>query len=120
MLKFSVLLSLFAGLLPCYAAEFMTVTFDVRHEWRSRVPAVVHVDGTARVQTVNQQSNPILHELLTVIGELTGVPVLLNTSFNLEDEPIVCRPADAFRTFARSELDELFIGRYIVSRKKNL
>ena len=101
-------------------SPYMLFAVNVRENARAMLRAVTHVDGTARVQTVNQQSNPILHELLTVIGELTGVPVLLNTSFNLEDEPIVCRPADAFRTFARSELDELFIGRYIVSRKKNL
>jgi carbamoyltransferase len=80
------------------------------------LPAVTHVDGTARVQTVNRRQNEIFHELLVAFGELTGVPVLLNTSFNVAGEPIVETPADALRTFAASEMDLLVLGDVVVQR----
>jgi carbamoyltransferase len=80
------------------------------------LPAVTHVDGTARVQTVNRRQNEIFHELLVAFGELTGVPVLLNTSFNVAGEPIVETPADALRTFGASEMDLLVLGDVVVHR----
>ena len=82
----------------------------------SSLPAVTHVDGTARVQTVNRRQNEIFHELLMGFGELTGVPVLLNTSFNVAGEPIVETPADALRTFTASEMDLLVLGDFVVHR----
>ncbi|OGQ93228.1 MAG: hypothetical protein A2284_00030, partial [Deltaproteobacteria bacterium RIFOXYA12_FULL_61_11] len=84
---------------------------------RSRaLPAVTHVNGTARVHTVSQEANPIYHRLLTAFGRRTGVPVLLNTSFNTSGEPIVCSPEDALKTFLRTELRYLAVGPFLVEK----
>src|SRR5204863_2948810 len=77
---------------------------------RSDVPAVTHVDYSARIQTVHANTNPLFHRLLTRFKEITRCPVLVNTSFNVRGEPIVCTPEDAFRCFMGNELDVLAIG----------
>src|SRR4029079_11995177 len=77
---------------------------------RSDVPAVTHVDYSARIQTVHEDTNPRFHSLLTAFDRLTGCPVLVNTSFNVRGEPIVCTPDDAFRCFMGCELDALAVG----------
>jgi len=74
------------------------------------IPAVTHVDGSARIQTVDNATNPMFHSLLEEFGNQTGCPVLVNTSFNVRGEPIVCTPEDAFACFLRSGLDALAIG----------
>src|SRR5262249_12355235 len=76
---------------------------------RSTVPAVTHVDWSARVQTVDDERNPRLHKLLTRLHQETGCPVLINTSFNVRGEPIVCSPADAYRCFMASDIDVLVV-----------
>jgi carbamoyltransferase len=83
---------------------------------RSEIPAVTHVDYSARVQTVHANTNPLFHQLLTRFKALTGCPVLVNTSFNVRGEPIVCTPADAFRCFMGNELDMLVIGKCILHK----
>jgi carbamoyltransferase len=100
----------------CRPAPFMIITFDVRPEKRAAIPAVTHADNTARVQTVSRAANPRYYALLQEFDRLTGVPVLLNTSFNLKGEPIVCSPTDAIRTFYSSGLDFLVLGRYVVAK----
>lgn len=97
-----------------HPAEFMTVTFDVKEEWRSRIPAVVHVDGTARPQLVRADRNPLYHALIKRYGELSGIPVILNTSFNVHEEPIVCAPAEGIRALSEDRIDALAIGPYWV------
>jgi carbamoyltransferase len=77
---------------------------------RSDIPAVTHVDYSARIQTVHEDTNPRYHELLSAFERLTGCPVLVNTSFNVRGEPIVCTPDDAFRCFMGTELDALAVG----------
>jgi carbamoyltransferase len=77
---------------------------------RSEIPAVTHVDYSARVQTVHAETNPRYHKLIKQFGALTGCPILVNTSFNVRGEPIVCTPEDAFRCFMGTELDVLVIG----------
>src|SRR3989339_1897293 len=81
---------------------------------RSEIPAVTHVDYSARVQTVNKRDNPLYHALIERFYEKTGCPVIVNTSFNVRGEPIVESPLDAYRCFARTELDALVIGNYIL------
>lgn len=81
---------------------------------RSEIPAVTHVDYSARIQTVHRQTNPLFHELLSRFKELTGCPVLVNTSFNVRGEPIVCTPEDAFRCFMGNELDLLVVGNCVL------
>lgn len=97
-----------------HPAEFMTVTFDVREEWKPRIPAVVHVDGTARPQLVRADRNPLYHALIKRYGELSGIPVILNTSFNVHEEPIVCAPAEGIRALAEDRIDALAIGPFWV------
>ncbi|HWK71707.1 MAG TPA: carbamoyltransferase C-terminal domain-containing protein [Burkholderiaceae bacterium] len=97
-------------------APFMLFVFDVLQDKADMIPAVRHIDGTARVQTVTHSQNALLHELLTAFGEKTGVPVLVNTSFNTRGEPVVCSPRDALESFWTSPLDALVIGRYLVEK----
>ncbi len=92
-------------------ARFMSGVFPVRPEWRERLAAVTHVDGTARVQTLDREMDPLLHDLLTAYGRRSGAPVLLNTSFNLAGEPIVNRVVEGYSTFRRSGVDVLVAGR---------
>ena len=81
---------------------------------RSVIPAVTHVDHSARIQTVDKIRNPLLHQLLDCFRQLTGVPILVNTSFNIRGEPIVCSPEDAYRCFCGTEMDILVLGNFII------
>jgi carbamoyltransferase len=83
---------------------------------RSTIPAVTHVDYSARIQTVDQERNPRLHGLMTAFHELTGCPVIVNTSFNVRGEPIVCTPEDAYRCFLGTEMDILVLGNTVVHK----
>jgi carbamoyltransferase len=98
-------------------SPFMLFVFDVRSEQAHRIPAVRHVDGTARVQTVNRTQHPLYYDLLTAFQRRTGVPVLVNTSFNTRGEPIVCSPRDAIESFWTSPLDALVIGSFLLEKK---
>ncbi len=97
-------------------SPFMIVTSQVRPEKRSVIPSVTHVDGSARPQTVEQDVNPLYWRLIREFGNRTGVPVIMNTSFNLRGEPIVCSPTDAIRTFYSSGLDTLMLGNYLINK----
>lgn len=97
-----------------YTAEFMTITYTCTDWMRRKCPAVVHVDNTARPQLVDKVSNPGFYKILKHYFELTGIPTVLNTSFNMHEEPIVCTPEDAVRAFMQAELDVLAIGNYLV------
>jgi carbamoyltransferase len=77
---------------------------------RSQIPAVTHVDGSARIQTVHEATNPRFHALLSAFHDRTGCPLLVNTSFNVRGEPIVCTPEDAFRCFMSTDIDILVAG----------
>ena len=101
-------------------ARFMSGVFPVRPEWRERLAAVTHVDGTARVQTVDRDASPRFHALLEAYGRRTGIPVLLNTSFNLAGEPIVSRAVEGYSTFRRSGIDLLVAGRTLVDKRTAL
>jgi carbamoyltransferase len=90
----------------------MNILANVRPEKRAAIPAVTHVDGTARVHTVSREANPLYHRLIAAFGAKTGVPVLLNTSFNIQ-EPIVTTPDEAIRTFLASGMDVLAIGGHL-------
>jgi carbamoyltransferase len=96
-------------------SPYMNVVAAVRPDKRAVVPAVTHVDGTARVHTVTADANPLYHRLIAAFGARTGVPVLLNTSFNIQ-EPIVNTPEEAIRTFLRSDMDLLAIGGFLADR----
>jgi len=101
-----------------HTAEFMTITFDVRPEWRRKIPAVVHVDGTARPQLVRREVNPLYHALIEEYRRLSGIPLVLNTSFNVHEEPIVCAPAEAIRALQERRVDCLAIGPYFCEAER--
>ena len=97
-------------------ARFMLLVVPVHEDKQDTIPAVSHL-GTARVQTVHQDTSPLYYKLIQRFGEATGVPVLLNTSFNVRGEPIVNTPADSLDTFAKSGIDSLVMGNYILDKK---
>ncbi len=99
-----------------HAAEFMTITYDVTERCRREAPAVVHVDGTARPQLITQSSNPPVRRILEHYKALTGLAVLINTSFNMHEEPIVYSPQDALRAFLDGRLDALALEEFLVRR----
>lgn len=97
-----------------HTAEFMTITSDCTESFKKNCGAAVHVDGTARPQIVREATNPSMHRILTEYKKRTGIGTTVNTSFNMHEEPIVCTPEDAVRSFVRGHLDYLAIGNYIV------
>ena len=99
-------------------SPFMLLSPRVRAEKKSVIPAVVHADGTARVQTVSKDTNPVFWGLIKEFEKITGVPVVLNTSFNLRGEAIVCTPEDALDCFRRSDMDYLVLGNLAVEKER--
>jgi len=100
-----------------YTAEFMTMLYDTRPEWSERIPTVVHPkDKTARIQIVTPKSNPTFYKILDEYNKITGVPVLLNTSFNVHEEPIVCHPNEAFAHLENDVVDLLIINNFIYKK----
>jgi carbamoyltransferase len=106
---------IFDGVVP---SPYMLFTHDVREQWRERIPAVVHVDGTARIQTVNAETEPLVARLLTAFERRTGLPVVVNTSLNTAGRPIVDSPHDALELFGSSPVDLLAIGPFAVHRSE--
>jgi carbamoyltransferase len=104
---------IFSGRLP---SPYMLFTHRVAEEWRDRIPAVVHVDGTARIQTVDSEREPLVAELLERFEERTGVPVVVNTSLNTAGRPMVDDPRDALECFGSAPVDMLAIGPFVVRR----
>jgi len=100
-----------------YPARYMLYVVPTKESQRENLPAVTHVDGTARLQTVFREQNRRFYDLIERFGEATGIPVVLNTSFNLKGEPVVNTPADAVSTFFRSEMDSLLIGDFLIEKK---
>jgi carbamoyltransferase len=98
-----------------HASPFMTMAYPVREEKRATIPAPTHVDGTGRLQTVGRAANPLYWDLIKEFQKLTGVPVLLNTSFN-DNEPIVCRPEEAIDCFLRTKMDVLVLGNFLIEK----
>jgi carbamoyltransferase len=98
-----------------HPSPFMTLAYAVRPEKRALIPAPTHVDGTGRLQTVTREANPRYHALISAFRDLTGVPVVLNTSFN-DNEPIVCRPEEAIDCFLRTKMDALVLRDFLITR----
>ena len=99
-------------------SPFMLFVVPVRKKYQGKIPAVTHVDGTARVQTVSRKTNKKFWDLLQAFKSLSGMPVLLNTSFNVMNEPIVCTPEDAIRCFLTTDIDLLVLGNYVVKKRR--
>jgi carbamoyltransferase len=97
-----------------HTAEFMTITFDCTDEMKRDCPAAVHIDGTARPQLIKREVNPEYYDIVKEYEKLSGISSLINTSFNMHEEPIVCSPHDAVRAFLDGNLDVLVIGPFLV------
>jgi carbamoyltransferase len=96
---------------------FMMKVFQIREEKRELIPAVTHVDGSGRLQTVSEHANPRYYNLISEFSRITGVPIVLNTSFN-ENEPVVCRPEEALACFLRTRMDILVLGDFFIERRE--
>ena len=96
----------------------MMHVYKIKKDWRDRLPAVNHIDNTGRLQTVSRDENYKYYDLIKEFKKRTGVPVLINTSFN-ENEPIVCNPQEAVNCFIRTKMDLLVIGNYVIKKNKN-
>jgi carbamoyltransferase len=94
----------------------MMQVYQIRADKRAQIPAVTHADGSGRLQTVLESTNPRYHGLITAFFDLTGVPMLLNTSFN-ENEPVVCKPVEALDCFLRTKMDVLVMENWVVRRR---
>lgn len=99
-------------------SPYMLFVHDVAQQWRDRIPAVTHVDGTARIQTVDESAHPRLHAAISRFAQCTGVPVVVNTSFNTAGRPMVDSPRDALEVFGSSPIDVLAMGSYLVRRQR--
>jgi carbamoyltransferase len=100
-----------------HPAQFMTICFDCTDFMKKNSPATVHVDGTARPQTINKATNPSYYKIVNEYRKITKIPSIINTSFNMHEEPIVCTPADAIRSFKLGHLDYLAIGNFLVKNQ---
>jgi carbamoyltransferase len=100
------------------AVPFMMQVFQIREGKRQLIPAVTHVDGSGRLQTVSRRANPLYHRLITAFHERTSIPMILNTSFN-ENEPVVCKPQEALDCFLRTQMDVLVLGSTIIAREQS-
>tara|TARA_B100000315_G_C14167438_1_gene402961 strand:+ start:235 stop:519 length:285 start_codon:yes stop_codon:yes gene_type:complete len=94
----------------------MEKVFEIKKGKRREIPAATHKDGSGRLQTVSKEANPLYYQLIQKFEKLTGIPILLNTSFNVQGEPIVCSPSDAVRTFYACGLDVLIIGPFVICK----
>lgn len=99
------------------SVPYMTITLNCTEWMKSHCPAVVHLDGTARPQIIDQETNPSLYYLLQCFYEMSGIPVIVNTSFNMHEEPIVCTPEDAIRSYRQGQLDNLAIGNFLLGEE---
>jgi len=99
-----------------HSSPFMTFVFDVRNSRKKSIPSITHLDGTCRIQTVSRNQNPLYYDLIKEFKSLTGVPVILNTSFNLKGEPIVCRLEDAYNDFIKTPMDCLILGNFLIKK----
>lgn len=97
-----------------YSGEFMTITFEASDYLKKSCPAIVHVDGTARPQLLKRPVNPFYYDILSQLHILSGIPILINTSFNIHDEPIVCSPEDAIKAFLKSKFDYLVMDKFLI------
>jgi carbamoyltransferase len=100
--------------------DFMLMIYPIKKEWQKKIPGVTHVDGSGRLQTIDKNQNRLFYGLIKKFEKISGIPVLINTSFNIRGEPIVCSPFDAYRCMMGTGIDCLVIDKFIVKRKDNL
>src|SRR3989344_1867626 len=99
--------------------DFMLMVYPTKKEWVGKIPSVIHVDGSARLQTVREKLNSLYYRTIKEFGRLSGLPIIINTSFNVRGEPIVCSPLDAYKCMMGTKIDYLVIEKFLISRKSN-
>ena len=99
--------------------DFMLMVYQIRKEWQDKIPAVTHVDGSGRLQTIRSHQNPLYYGLIKEFGKLSGIPIVINTSFNIRGEPIVCTPYDAYKCMMGTGIDYLVIDKFLIKREEN-
>jgi len=99
--------------------DYMLMVYPIKKEWQKKIPAVTHVDGSGRLQTIRRKQNHLYYDLLKEFGKISGIPILVNTSFNIRGEPIVCSPQDAYRCMMGTGIDYLVMGHFLIKRDDN-
>jgi len=99
--------------------DYMLMVYPIKKEWQKKIPAVTHVDGSGRLQTVRKHQNQLYYDLIKEFGKLSGIPILINTSFNIRGEPIVCSPYDAYTCMMGTGIDCLVMGKFLIRRSGN-
>lgn len=99
--------------------DFMLMVYPIKKEWQSKIPSVTHVDGSGRLQTIRKHQNPLYYGLIKEFGKLSGIPILINTSFNIRGEPIVCTPYDAYKCMMGTGIDYLVMDKFLIKREDN-
>jgi len=99
--------------------DFMLMVYPIKKKWHKKIPAVTHVDGSGRLQLIRKHQNPLYYNLIKEFGKLSGIPILINTSFNIRGEPIVCNPYDAYKCMMGTGIDYLVLGRFLIKRNEN-
>ena len=99
--------------------DFMLMVYPIKKQWRKKIPAVTHVDGSGRLQSVEREQNPLYYDLIKEFGNLTKIPILINTSFNIRGEPIVCTPYDAYKCMMGTGIDYLIMDNFLIKREDN-
>jgi len=100
-------------------ADFMLMVYPVRKKWQRKIPSVTHVDGSGRLQVISRHQNPFYYDLIKEFGKISGIPILINTSFNIRGEPIVCTPYDAYKCMMGTGIDYLVMDKYLIKRMDN-
>ena len=99
--------------------DFMLMVYPIRKEWHDKIPSVTHVDGSGRLQTIRRHQNHLYYDVIKEFGRLSGIPILINTSFNIRGEPIVCTPYDAYKCMMGTGIDYLVIDKFLIKRENN-
>jgi len=95
------------------------MVYPIKKEWHKKIPSVTHVDGSGRLQTIKKHRNPLYYNLIKEFGKLSGIPILINTSFNIRGEPIVCTPYDAYKCMMGTGIDCLVMDKFLIKREDN-
>lgn len=99
--------------------DFMLMVYPIKKEKQKLIPAVTHVDGSGRLQTIRREQNPLYYDLIKEFGKISGVPILINTSYNIRGEPIVCTPYDAYKCMMGTGIDYLVMDKFLIKRADN-
>jgi len=100
--------------------DFMLMVYPIKKKWHKKIPAVTHIDGSGRLQTIRKNQNPLYYDLIKKFGKKSGMPILINTSFNIRGEPIVCSPYDAYKCMMGTGIDYLIMNKFLIKREDNL